>query len=152
MPDQPAHQPAIGILLSYTGSQPENPADSPAVAAEVAWGVTPYLAPRVTAGSEKEAITLLRSGLRKHASRPLLLFDDLQEAEEERYRNLRAGVLLLEAFNPQNRARLEELLSGDPDILRQSLDRFDRLDRLAHQLSSIEAGRHDPQYLVVRHD
>ena len=79
----------------------------------------------------------------------MLIFDDLTEAEEERYRNMRAGVLLSEAFNPHNRAMLQELFSEDPETLRQSLDQF---DRLRHQLRSVEAGRHRPRYLVPDFD
>ena len=148
MPEQPLHEPAIGVLLSYNcserGAQQEN-----SVSAQVVWGVTPYLSPRVAAGSENEAIELLRSGLRNHASRPLLIFDDLQEAEEERYRNMRAGILLSEAFNTQTRSRLEQLFAADSEILRQSLHQF---DRLVQRLMSVEAGSHDLRYLVPDFD
>ena len=118
---------AIGVLLRRIEAEPvqatgpENPArgEVSEVTAGVVWGLLPYTVPQITAASEKAAVEGLKKELdlnHRAAGRPLIFFENLQEAEDARWRNMNACRLLSGTFNPATRDSIANALDFSANL------------------------------------
>lgn len=152
---------AIAVLLKRQ-EDPGVDGEESHVTAEVVWGVMPFLAPKITAATEKEAVDQLRTALKHNEQRPLIFFDDLKEAEDARWRNMNACRLLSGPFSPATRDSITNALDVDADhntredrepcASYHEPDILEAFDKVANALSKVAAGSSGPLHLVPDFD
>lgn len=147
-PDKRDHR--VGVVLTRKDKWTE----TETATVKVVWGISYHQGLEVTADSPEAALEQLKDRIREDLfTDRIVLFDTPEQAQEELIRRTDAAALRIGAFNQDNRDRLRDLFSADPeDDTGREEDLMDAFDRMDEALTNVEHGTFDPEYLVPAFD